>query len=243
MAHLQGQERADYVQDMFARIAGRYDTMNRLMTFGQDLRWREYVIRQANLPVGGRLLDIATGTGDIADEGRRQVPGLQAVGGDFTIEMMQAGKRIPGREIIQWAAADTLALPFADSTFDAVTSGFLMRNVIDVPGAFREQWRVTKPGGRVVVLESSPPKDNLLKPFIRFHLNTIIPTLGKIVTGASDAYRYLPDSTQAFQGPEQLADTMRAAGFADVSYRLFMFGTIGIHVGAKPWAAGEASQR
>ena len=243
MAHLQGQERADYVQDMFTRIAGRYDTMNRLMTFGQDLRWREYVIRQANLPVGGRLLDIATGTGDIADEGRRQVPGLQAVGGDFTIEMMQAGKRIPGREIIQWAAADTLALPFADSTFDAVTSGFLMRNVIDVPGAFREQWRVTKPGGRVVVLESSPPKDNLLKPFIRFHLNTIIPTLGKIVTGESDAYRYLPDSTQAFQGPEQLADTMRAAGFADVSYRLFMFGTIGIHVGAKPWAAGETSQR
>ena len=105
MAHLQGQERADYVQDMFARIAGRYDTMNRLMTFGQDVRWRQYVIGQANLPAGGRLLDIATGTGDIADEGQRQVPGLRAVGGDFTIEMMQAGKRLPGRETIRWAAA------------------------------------------------------------------------------------------------------------------------------------------
>ena len=124
-------------------------------------------------------------------------------------------------------------LPFADATFDAVTSGFLMRNVIDVPGAFREQARVTKPGGRVVVLESSPPKDNLLKPFIRIHLNVIIPTLGRIVAGESDAYRYLPDSTQAFQGPEQLADAMRAAGLADVSYRLFMFGTIGVHVGTK----------
>ena len=233
MAHLQGQERADYVQDMFARVAGRYDLMNRLMTFGQDLRWRRYVILKANLPAGGRLLDIATGTGDIADEGRRQVPGLRAVGGDFTIEMMQAGKRIPERRDIHWTAADTLALPFPDNTFDAVTSGFLMRNVIDVPGAFREQARVTKPGGRVVVLESSPPKDNLLKPFIRIHLNVIIPTLGRIVAGESDAYRYLPDSTQAFQGPEQLADAMRAAGLADVSYRLFMFGTIGVHVGTK----------
>lgn len=233
MAYLQGQERADYVQDMFARIAGRYDTMNRLMTFGQDLRWRRYVIHLANLPTGGRLLDIATGTGDIADEGRRQVPGLHAIGGDFTIEMMQAGKRIPGREGIRWTAADTLALPFPDNTFDAVTSGFLMRNVIDVPGAFREQARVTRPGGRVVVLESSPPKDNMLKPFIKIHLNYVIPTLGRIVAGESDAYRYLPDSTQAFQGPEQLADAMRDAGLVDVSYRLFMFGTIGVHVGTK----------
>ncbi|MBK7218932.1 MAG: ubiquinone/menaquinone biosynthesis methyltransferase [Candidatus Promineofilum sp.] len=233
MAHLQGQDRADYVQDMFARIAGRYDTMNRLMTFGQDVVWRQYVVRQANLPAGGRLLDIATGTGDIADEGQRQVPDLRAVGGDFTIEMMQAGKRLPGRETIRWAAADTLALPFPDATFDAVTSGFLMRNVIDVAGAFREQWRVTKPGGRVVVLESSPPKDNLLKPFIRIHLNTVIPTLGRLITGEADAYRYLPDSTQGFQGPDELAATMRAAGFVDVGYRLFMFGTIAVHVGTK----------
>jgi demethylmenaquinone methyltransferase/2-methoxy-6-polyprenyl-1,4-benzoquinol methylase len=234
MAQLQGQDRADYVQDMFARIAGRYDRMNRLMTFGQDARWRQEVIRRANLPIGGRLLDIATGTGDIADEGLQQVPGLRAVGGDFTIEMMRAGKSLPGRESIRWVAADTLRLPFPDNTFDAVTSGFLMRNVIDVPGAFREQWRVTKPGGRVVVLESSPPKDNLLKPFIKLHLNAIIPTLGRIVTGNGDAYRYLPDSTQAFQGPEELAATMRAAGFADVGYRLFMFGTIAIHTGTKP---------
>jgi demethylmenaquinone methyltransferase/2-methoxy-6-polyprenyl-1,4-benzoquinol methylase len=233
MAHLEGQDRADYVQDMFARIAARYDTMNRLMTFGQDVRWREYVIRQANLPAGGRLLDIATGTGDIAAEGQRQVPGLQAVGGDFTIEMMQAGKRLPDRSTVRWVAADTLALPFPDATFDAVTSGFLMRNVIDVAGAFREQWRVTRPGGRVVVLESSPPKDNALKPFIKLHLNVIIPTLGRLITGEADAYRYLPDSTQGFQGPDELAEAMRATGFVDVNYRLFMFGTIAVHVGTR----------
>ena len=132
-----------------------------------------------------------------------------------------------------WTAADTLRLPFPDATFDAVTSGFLMRNVIDVAGALREQARVTRPGGRVVILESSPPKDNLLKPFIKIHLNHVIPTLGRLVAGESDAYRYLPDSTQAFQGPEQLAEAMRAAGLADVGYQLFMFGTIGIHVGTK----------
>lgn len=234
MAYLEGQERADYVQDMFARIAGRYDRMNRLMTFGQDLRWRRVVVAEAQLPPNGRLLDIATGTGDIADEGLQQVPGLQAVGGDFTVEMMRAGQHVPGRESIRWVASDTLALPFPDNTFDAVTSGFLMRNVIDVPGAFREQMRVTRPGGRVVVLESSPPKDNLLKPFIRFHLNTIIPTLGKLVTGDSAAYSYLPESTQQFQGPEELATTMRAEGLVDVAYQMFMFGTIAIHSGRKP---------
>jgi demethylmenaquinone methyltransferase / 2-methoxy-6-polyprenyl-1,4-benzoquinol methylase len=233
MAHLEGQERAQYVQNMFARIAGRYDLMNRLMTGGQDIRWRRYVIQQARLPENGRLLDIATGTGDIALEGLRQVPGLQAVGGDFTIEMMQAGKQIPKRQAIQWVGSDTLALPFPDNTFDAVTSGFLMRNVIDVAGAFREQMRVTRPGGHVVVLESSPPKDNLLKPFIKFHLNYVIPTLGRLISGESDAYRYLPDSTQLFQQPDNLADLMRQLGFVNVHFKLFMFGTVAIHVGQK----------
>ena len=126
MAHLQGQERALYVQEMFGRIAGRYDLMNRLMTVGQDVTWRRHVIAQAHLPVNGRLLDIATGTGEIALEGQALVPGLQAVGGDFALEMMRVGKRIPVRQRIRWVGADTLALPFPDNYFDAVTSGFLM---------------------------------------------------------------------------------------------------------------------
>jgi len=234
MAHLTGQERADYVQNMFARIAGRYDLMNRLMTGGQDSHWRRFVIEQARLPVNGRLLDIATGTGDIALEGLNQTSGLQAVGGDFTLEMMRVGQRYPERRAIRWVGADTLALPFPDNTFDAVTSGFLMRNVIDVPGAFREQMRVTKPGGRVVVLESSPPKQNPLRPFILIHLNYIIPTLGYLVTGEREAYSYLPDSTQQFQSPESLVDIMRQVGFTNIGYKLFMFGTIAIHAGQKP---------
>ena len=234
MTHLTGEARARYVQGMFSRIAGRYDLMNRLMTGGQDGRWRRHVIQEARLTGGRRLLDIATGTGDIALEGQRQHPRIQAIGGDFTIEMMQVGAADPRRATIRWVAADTLALPFPDSVFDAVTSGFLMRNVIDVAGAFHEQLRVTKPGGRVVVLESSPPKKNLLRPFIRFHLNHVIPALGKLVTGDSDAYGYLPDSTQRFQDPESLVRLMRKAGLKDVHFKLFMFGTIAIHVGQKP---------
>jgi len=234
MAHLEGQERADYVQGMFARIAGRYDLMNRLMTAGQDVKWRRVVIGQAKLPQNGRLLDIATGTGDIALEGLQQTAGLQAVGGDFTVEMMQAGKQIRERQPIQWVGSDTLALPFPDDYFDAVTSGFLMRNVIDVPRAFREQMRVTKPSGHVVVLESSPPKKNWLRPFIRIHLNHVIPLLGKLITGESEAYRYLPDSTQQFKSPDVLADMMRQTGLQNVQYKLFMFGTVAIHTGQKP---------
>jgi demethylmenaquinone methyltransferase/2-methoxy-6-polyprenyl-1,4-benzoquinol methylase len=127
-----------------------------------------------------------------------------------------------------------LALPFPDNYFDAVTSGFLMRNVIDVQKAFLEQMRVTRPGGRIVVLESSPPKNNLLKPFILMHLNYIIPLLGRIVTGDAAAYRYLPDSTQQFRDPDSLAAVMCQVGLTDVSYQLFMFGTIAVHSGQKP---------
>ena len=234
MAHLSGNERARYVQGMFARIAGRYNLMNRLMTAGQDIRWRRRVIQLAQLPANGRLLDIATGTGDIAFEGQRQHPNLSAFGGDFTIEMMQAGKRDPGRQAIRWVGADALLLPFPDNSFHAVTSGFLMRNVIDVPRAFGEQMRVVHPGGWIVVLESSPPKKNLLRPFILFHLNYIIPLLGKLVAGDRDAYSYLPDSTQQFQEPESLVDIMHKCGLVRVSYELTMFGTIAIHSGRKP---------
>lgn len=235
MAHLEGQERARYVRDMFAGIAGSYDRMNRVMTFGQDIRWRRLVIEMAHLPPDGRLLDMATGTGDIAAEGLVQHPEILAVGGDFTIEMMEAGRdSYPERAPIKWIGSDALSLPFPDDFFDAVTSGFLMRNVINVQQAFREQLRVTKPGGWVVVLETSPPKENLLKPFIMLHLNVILPTLGRIIAGNSEAYTYLPSSTKMFQSPEGLAESMQELGFVNVTYQLFMFGTIAIHAGQKP---------
>ncbi|MFQ3565770.1 MAG: bifunctional demethylmenaquinone methyltransferase/2-methoxy-6-polyprenyl-1,4-benzoquinol methylase UbiE [Aggregatilineales bacterium] len=233
MTILQGKERADYVQNMFDRIAGRYNLMNRLMTAGQDQRWRRFVIEKARLSPGDRLLDLATGTGDIAFEALRAVPEVQAVGGDFSLGMMRVGRRQPSGDRIQWSGADALNLPFPDETFDAVTAGYLMRNVIDIPRAFAEQYRVLKPGGRLVILDTSPPPQNLLRPFILFHLRVVIPTLGRLVSGNGDAYEYLPESTQAFKTPEELAALMRAAGFKKVAFRLFMFGTIAVHWGEK----------
>jgi demethylmenaquinone methyltransferase / 2-methoxy-6-polyprenyl-1,4-benzoquinol methylase len=235
MANLTGSERAAYVQDMFGRIAGRYNLMNRLMTGGQDLKWRRFVVKQARLKAGDRLLDLATGTGDIAFEALKAVPNIQAVGGDFSLPMMLVGRTLPLGNQVGWTGADALNLPFPDASFNAVTSGYLARNVVDIPRMFAEQLRVLKPGGRIVVLDSSPPKDNPLKPFIEIHLRYIIPLLGRIVAGknGADAYQYLPSSTQAFKSPEELAALMKQAGIRNVQYQTFMFGTMAVHWGEK----------
>jgi demethylmenaquinone methyltransferase / 2-methoxy-6-polyprenyl-1,4-benzoquinol methylase len=231
---LTGQARAAAVRDVFTRIAPRYDLMNRVMTGGMDRRWRRFVIRQAAIPAGGRLLDIATGTGDIAFEALAQDEGVLAVGADFVPSMMKVGQQRPNGSKIRWAAADALNLPFASSSVDAVTHGFLVRNVIDIQRAFAEQRRVLKPGGRVVCLDTTPPPANVLRPFILFYLTKIIPLIGLTLTGQRDAYTYLPNSTVGFKTPEALVQIMRDAGFVDVAYRRFMFNTIAVHWGTKP---------
>jgi len=222
------------IQAMFGRIARRYDLMNRLMTFGQDQRWRRFVVQQARLPRGGWLLDIATGTGDIALEARRQVSDLQAVAADFALPMMRVGQGRPGADALHWQAADTLHLPYAAASFDAVTSGYLFRNVNDIPGALAEQVRVLKPGGRLVTLDTTPPPTGPLRPFIQVQLKYVIPALGRIVAGERDAYRYLPESTLGFKTADELASLMRAAGLVDVHYRRFMLSTMAVHWGTRP---------
>jgi demethylmenaquinone methyltransferase / 2-methoxy-6-polyprenyl-1,4-benzoquinol methylase len=236
MAHLTGKDRSQYVQGMFDRIAERYNIMNRIMTGGQDMKWRRFVVEQAQLPPKGKLLDLATGTGDIAFEALKQTPSAHVIGADFALQMMIVGQRQPqyGTQV-GWAGADALHLPFPNETFDAVVSGYLVRNVIDIPRTLDEQLRILKPNGRIVILDTSPPPNNLLKPFILIHLKYIIPILGRIIGGksASDAYTYLPESTQKFKTPQQLAKLIEQAGFRDVQFKTLMFGTMAVHWGTK----------
>lgn len=222
------------VSKMFGHIAGRYDLMNRLMTFGMDRSWRRFLVKTADLPTGGSLLDVGTGTGDIAVEALGTDPSLKVIGADLTFEMIEVGKgRSSGRKI-NWCRSDALKLPFADSSFDSVTSGYLARNVPEVKRMFEEQVRVVKPGGKVVCLDTSPAPENILRPLILFHLRVVIPLLGYLITHNAAAYRYLPESTQAFMEPEVLAGVMKSAGLKDVSYRRFMFGTMAVHWGIRP---------
>ena len=228
-----GSAHAAKVQAMFSRIAGRYDLLNRLMTFGRDGAWRRLVVAEAALAPGARLLDLGSGTGDIALEALRRVERLTVVGADFTLPMMQVGRARPGGARVLWCGADALRLPFADGTFDAVTSGYLVRNVSDPLRAFQEMARVVKPGGRVVCLDTSPPPRNLARPLILLHLRFVIPLLGRLIAGDADAYRYLPASTEGFKTPAALAAVMREAGLADVRYRRLMLGSIAVHTGER----------
>jgi demethylmenaquinone methyltransferase/2-methoxy-6-polyprenyl-1,4-benzoquinol methylase len=222
------------VQKMFGRIAPRYDLMNRLMTFGQDMRWRRFLVGCLQLHDHARVLDIASGTGDIAFEAHRVFPQATILATDFALPMMQVGKTRPLGNRVWWSAADALNLPFPDNHFDAVMSGYLFRNVPDIERALAEQLRVLKPGGWMGTLDTSPPPDNLLKPFILIHLKYIIPMLGKLITPDPDAYAYLPASTIRFKTPDDLARLMRSAGFGEVAYQRFMFGTMAVHWGQKP---------
>jgi demethylmenaquinone methyltransferase/2-methoxy-6-polyprenyl-1,4-benzoquinol methylase len=226
--------KAGVVKAMFGRIAGRYDLMNRLMTFGRDRAWHREVVRLAALPRRGRLLDIGSGTGGIVGAACGRDAGLTAVAADFTPAMMAAGRLRLGRHPILWCGADALALPFADNTFDAVTSGYLMRNVVDISRAFHEQVRVVRPGGKVICLDTSPPPAGPLRPLILGYLRTAIPCAGRLIGGDREAYRYLPESTRQFLPPEKLVRCMQAAGLEAVGFCRRMFGTVALLYGTKP---------
>jgi demethylmenaquinone methyltransferase/2-methoxy-6-polyprenyl-1,4-benzoquinol methylase len=231
MTNLTAKERGPYVQEMFTRIAHRYDLMNRLMTAGQDTRWRERVIQQAGLNPFARLLDIGAGTGDLAREALKQRPKASIIAADFTLEMMRVGRQ---NKNLAWSAANALHLPFAEKTFDAIVSGFLMRNVSDIQQTLKEQYRTLKSGGRIVILDTTKPKRNLLTPLIWMHMHMVIPLIGGLLSGSREAYKYLPNSTEAFISANEMAVRMAAVGFKKINFEDLMFGTIAIHWGEKP---------
>jgi demethylmenaquinone methyltransferase / 2-methoxy-6-polyprenyl-1,4-benzoquinol methylase len=232
---LEGPERSAFVRSLFNRIAPRYNLMNRLMTAGLDRQWRRETLRETHLKPSAHLLDLATGTGDIPLLALKAQPDLKIVGADFALPMMFVGKQADAGKRILWCGADALHLPFAESSFDAITSAYLIRNLPpeQVLDGLKEQLRVVRPGCRVACLDTSPPPDTWLKPFILLHLNVIIPTLGRLIANERVAYTYLPRSTQAFKTPEELGELMRMAGFEDIRARRLTPGVMGLVSGRK----------
>jgi demethylmenaquinone methyltransferase / 2-methoxy-6-polyprenyl-1,4-benzoquinol methylase len=225
------------VRAMFDRIARVYDRMNAVMTAGLDRRWRERAVDLAAVSAGGRVLDVATGTGDLAFAlARRVAPGGEVIGADFSENMLEIArdKAADGSAIagvsVRFETANALELPYRDGEFDAATVGFGARNFSDLTRGLAEMARVVRPGGRVVVLEITTPTRPPLSTLLRVWFDRIVPALGRLA-GDPDAYNYLPSSVRRFPGPEALAAIMSGCGLSDVGYRLTAGGIIALHVG------------
>ncbi len=225
--------KAKSIQQMFDAIAGRYDLMNRVMTMGQDQKWRRFVVERAGDPRGGRVLDLATGTGDIAALSCELYPESLVVGGDFSLNMLMEARNRFSQEEIHWQATDANNLPYSNDTFESATFGYLLRNVDDVVGVLKEVHRVLKKGGRAVCLDTTPPKKNILYPFIQLYFKIGIPLLGRLIAKDEEAYAYLTGSTMGFHSAEDLAVAFKLAGFKEVGYKKFMLGSIAVHWGRK----------
>jgi demethylmenaquinone methyltransferase / 2-methoxy-6-polyprenyl-1,4-benzoquinol methylase len=213
---------------MFDRIARVYDLMNSVMTAGMHHRWRRRAADLARVGPGSTALDVATGTGDLAIELARR--GAEVTGSDFAPAMLElAREKAPG---LTFEEGDALELSYPDGSFDAVTVGFGARNFSDLDRGLQEMARVTKPGGRVVVLEITTPQKPPLSWFFRVWFDHAVPALGRLA-GDPDAYTYLPSSVRRFPGPEELAARMSAAGLVDVRWILTAGGIIAIHAGSR----------
>ncbi len=226
------------IRALFTRIAPSYDKINRLLSLGQDQNWRKHALAHAQIPPGGKLLDVATGTGDVALLAVDRFPEAQIVGADLTPAMLVEAQRkacthSAAARQIRWVHSDGLALAFPSDTFDAVISVFMMRNVPDVAQAFAEQARVARLGGRIVCLEMTWPQRFPLTWLFKLYFFGLAPLLGQLIAKNRAAYTYLPQSVKQFLAPEATAKVMEAAGMHGVSWELRMFGTVAIFVGVK----------
>lgn len=220
------------MRGLFAHIARTYDCMNRLMTLGQDRRWRRDALHRASLAPGSRLLDLGCGTGEVARQALKLEPGLRVIAADITPEMMRLGRSRPETRGVRWVVADALRLPFGRGTFDAVISAFLLRNVAKLDLALDEQKRVLRPGGRVISLDTTPAR-GWHGSLLRFYLRGVVPALAHLVTGNAPAYNYLAASTESFVPANHLADHLLQAGFQEVGFVRRTMGAVAIHWGRK----------
>lgn len=224
--------RADGSGAMFDRIAQRYDLLNRFMSFGLDRRWRRALVRSiAPIAAGDVVLDLATGTADVALAVAAAYPEARVIGVDPSTEMLAAGERKLGARAdrVELVVGDAQALDFPDDHFAGATMAFGIRNVPDRPRALRELARVTRPGGKVSILELGEPRHGPLAPFARAHAYHVAPRLGALLSGDAE-YAYLAKSIAAFPAPEAFAALMEEAGLSIVEVRPFAFGVTNLYV-------------
>jgi demethylmenaquinone methyltransferase/2-methoxy-6-polyprenyl-1,4-benzoquinol methylase len=225
---------------MFDAIAERYDMLNRILSFGVDQSWRRRTVNSLAIQNGHRVLDLATGTGDLAIMIARRHPGATVLGVDPSRNMLAVGERkvadagLTGRVSFAYGDAEHLELP--DASVDGISMAFGIRNVPDRARALREMARVTRPGGRIAILELSEPRRGILGPLARFHIRTVVPRLGALLSGSRE-YRYLQQSIAAFPPPEEFADVMRASGLTVLEVAPLTFGVSCLYV-ATPSGAG-----
>lgn len=230
--------KARAVKGLFGDISRIYDRMNSVMSLGMDRGWRRELVRRAAIAPGGRVLDICSGTGEVALEAARAVgPRGTVMAVDFCPGMLEKAlakvEALGLSDVVSIQAGDALALPFPDSSFDSVTVAFGVRNLADIPQGFREMRRVLVSGGHVACLDLSRPSFPGFRQAYAIYFGTLVPLVGRIASGRRGPYDYLPESLRTFPVRQALAQIMADAGFADVTYTELALGTVAIHSGVK----------
>ncbi len=228
-------EAGRWVREMFGRVAGRYDAVNRLTSFNLDVYWRWTTARRLE-PIlrkpEARVLDLCCGTGDLGLALRKRGP-AKVIGSDFCHPMLE---RALDKGLSPVFEADALSLPLASASFDLVTVAFGFRNLTNYEAGLREVWRVLKPGGTFAILEFSTIPNPVLRAGYEFYFTRVLPVVAGWISGARDAYTYLPASVSKFPAAPELAARMTEAGYVNVRYERFALGVLALHLGEKPKA-------
>ena len=234
-----GRDKAGQVEAMFDNIAPAYDLMNRLMTLGIDRLWRNRAIKliAKNRHSVRYILDVASGTGDLAILMARRLEPVSITAVDLSTEMLEVGRSKTAAaglaDLITFSRADCLQLPFPDDTFDCVTAAYGVRNFENLEAGYREMFRVMRPGGCLMILELSTPKNKLIRPLYNIYTRHIIPLVGKLVSKDLSAYSYLPASIEAVPQGREMTTLMTNAGFSNTEFRTMTFGTCTIYLASK----------
>ncbi len=227
----------EQVTHMFNRISGSYDLLNRMLSLGIDVRWRNVLVKKLKAGHPGSVLDVATGTADLAIAIARAIPSARVTGMDIAAEMLEIGRkktRDQGLESqVTLEVGDAENLPYPDDSFDAITVAFGVRNFEDLERGISEMSRVLKPGGRLFVLEFSQPKGWLFRPAFQLYFKYLLPLIGRLTSKDGRAYQYLFESVQAFPEGETFLEIMRMQGFGQTSVTTLTFGTCSIYEGLR----------